>query len=214
MKKIRPSLIVMFLVFSFMRTEAQINCNSFCVTNIQMDTAAHFMDITIFMSGTSSDFINYPYVAMVTDTLGDTLATANMNFFGQFGNSSQVYTDSTILDSIPTNFHCIVYLHYDTITCALPYPCIPNGIAKYDNYNPISIYPNPTSGRFTLNNSILSNDKSKLIIYNIYGENVYSKNISTQITEREIDLSSFAKGIYLIEVRNSFSIYRQKIIVQ
>ena len=59
----------------------------------------------------------------MTDLTGDTVAIGNLNFFGQIGGTSQTYSASTTLDSIPSNFTGMVYFRYDTSVCALPFPC-------------------------------------------------------------------------------------------
>jgi len=99
-------------------------CDSFCVTNIQLDTTNNSLDITIFLEGDSNRFINYPYVTAVTDSSGDTLATGFMNFYGQFGGTSQTYGTNTTLNSLPASVTATIHFHYDNNSvCALPYPC-------------------------------------------------------------------------------------------
>lgn len=98
-------------------------CASFCVTDIALDSTGTYLEIPIFFDEDPSAFINYPYVTAVTDANGDTIATGNMNFFGQFGGTIQTYNASTALDSLPANFVATVYFRYDTSVCALSYPC-------------------------------------------------------------------------------------------
>jgi hypothetical protein len=76
----------------------------------------------------------------------------------------------------------------------------------------ISIYPNPTSGKFTI-------DNGQLTIKNIEITDITGKTIQSfsnfQISEfsnLEIDLSGFESGIYLIKISTDTNIYTQKII--
>lgn len=213
--KTKKLLFLILIVAASMNIKAQqINCSSFCITNIQMDsTTSNTMNITLFMGGSNSDFINYPYVSLITNNNGDTLATGTMNFFGQFGSSNQTYSTSTNLDSIPDNFSCTVYFNYDTLVCPLSYPCLTTGINDDSFINAPGIYPNPSSGMFIIQNNELLTIHYELIIYNMLGENVYSRANSLQKKENEIDLSNYPKGIYFVEIISNAKIFRNKIIL-
>ncbi len=79
-----------------------------------------------------------------------------------------------------------------------------------DKFN-ISIFPNPTFDKIT----VCSLEKVNAIeIYNMLGEKVYTKNKLIQQTTNEIDLSSFQKGIYFVEVKIGTKFYLEKIIKQ
>jgi len=75
-----------------------------------------------------------------------------------------------------------------------------NGIVAQN----ISVYPNPASNNiYVQGNGIVS-------IYNIFGENVFEKNNLTNILK--IDLSTYASGVYIIQVKNKQQFYKQTII--
>jgi hypothetical protein len=214
MKKQQLFFLLLCICVSLQMKPQAINCSSFCVTGITIDTTgANTLNVTISMGGTSSNFINYPYVSLVKNTLGDTVATGIMNFFGQGGNSSQVYTVSTSLDSLPANFTCTVYFKYDTVTCLLPYPCIPQGIAEKTALSGIKIYPNPSEGKFIFENEKPGPAVYELTIYNSLGNKIYSQAHSTQDKKNEIDLSAFPKGIYFIQLGSEGKIVRKKIVL-
>jgi hypothetical protein len=69
------------------------------------------------------------------------------------------------------------------------------GINNLTKENDIKIYPNPTNGQIQIN-GIQTN--SNLKIMNSLGETVYS--IETNNNTENIDLSSFAKGMYFIQL--------------
>ncbi|MFL2579411.1 MAG: T9SS type A sorting domain-containing protein [Parvicellaceae bacterium] len=75
--------------------------------------------------------------------------------------------------------------------------------------NNVSIYPNPTSD--VLNISTNSNDLSELIIKDITGKIVFNKNFNTNIT---VNTENYAKGVYLINVKNNLGTVSEKITVQ
>ncbi len=73
----------------------------------------------------------------------------------------------------------------------------------------IKIYPNPTSGKLTIN----SNSKiTSIEINNLLGEKVFQSNINNQ--KSEIDLLSQPKGIYFIKFCIGEIVHTEKIILQ
>ena len=75
----------------------------------------------------------------------------------------------------------------------------------------ISIYPNPTTGFFT----IQSSEKiSSIKIVNVLGEKVYEQAISHKRTESSVDLSKQQSGIYFLQLKTTEGIVTKKIIVQ
>jgi hypothetical protein len=66
----------------------------------------------------------------------------------------------------------------------------------------IAIYPNPTTGRFTID----TNGQFKLEhikIYSIEGKQVYDNNFFVEHSKKEIDLSNQSKGLYFVELSTS-----------
>ncbi|HXB12326.1 MAG TPA: T9SS type A sorting domain-containing protein, partial [Bacteroidia bacterium] len=78
----------------------------------------------------------------------------------------------------------------------------PAGINELKNKTSISVYPNPTGGKFQL---VMSNDqlgsKGSVYIYNMLGQNVYSQKLSIVNSQLSIDLSSQPEGIYMLRVQ-------------
>ncbi len=69
--------------------------------------------------------------------------------------------------------------------------------------NEVSVYPNPTSGKFTLNvKSESSNPNNEYIIRDLIGKIIVKKNIENASgnDNEKIDLSAYPKGLYFIEV--------------
>ena len=75
----------------------------------------------------------------------------------------------------------------------------------------ISIFPNPSGGKFTIYNTV---GIRQLKVYNILGENIYTKSNSKQQKLNEIDLSRFQKGIYFVEIYDGAKIYTKKIVLK
>ncbi len=76
----------------------------------------------------------------------------------------------------------------------------------------VTIFPNPSAGKYNINLNNLSNsdEKIKLSIINNLGEVIYSvDHLSTNI---EIDLTSFASGIYTVHIQKGSQHLYNKII--
>ena len=62
----------------------------------------------------------------------------------------------------------------------------------------ISVYPNPNNGEFTMESSI--SGASVVEIYNLLGEKVFTKNLSTTKGTNQINVSNQPNGVYLYRV--------------
>ena len=79
----------------------------------------------------------------------------------------------------------------------------------------ISVYPNPTNGILNLDMMGVTPSEYQIKITNILGEIIYVsfENISG-IYNDVIDLSSFGKGTYVIQIKNKESVFTDKIVIR
>ena len=124
-----------------------------------------------------------------------TVWAVGWNFFGQLG-------DGTINNkSTPVQIHGV---------CGITSSTAENNITPA-----ISVYPNPTAGKFHLatSNQYLVKD-TQVHIYNVFGKLVYENSFLFGQNQNEvvIDLSQQPKGIYFLEVEGEMG--SKKIIVQ
>lgn len=87
----------------------------------------------------------------------------------------------------------------------------PTGISDTKNNHSISLYPNPSNGKFTLTSDI--SQGGMIEVYNITGAKVFSQNTSS-LTRANIDISQQAKGIYLVKVSNTENVWTQRVVVE
>lgn len=80
--------------------------------------------------------------------------------------------------------------------------------------NKVDISPNPTSKNFTLEISTNESINHYIKIFDVYGENLFSKNLKTRM--ESIGISDFADGLYLIQLRRNTGelLANKKLVIQ
>lgn len=89
-------------------------------------------------------------------------------------------------------------LTYTSINTSLSKP-----IEKYGNTDIVSVFPNPTSGNFSINvKHENASSNNQLTIYNVVGKVIVKKNLentSGNFTDK-VDLSAYPNGLYFVEL--------------
>ncbi len=75
----------------------------------------------------------------------------------------------------------------------------------------ITVYPNPTTGKFIVTSS---NKINSIEIYNILGVQIYPLQSIKKQMSNEIDLSGFPKGMYFVKINDGKKVYISKIEIQ
>jgi uncharacterized repeat protein (TIGR03803 family) len=88
------------------------------------------------------------------------------------------------------------------------------GIANVTNDYKVSIYPNPTDGKFTLQISEGNQDlkNEHLLIYNQIGQVVFSTK--TSLKNASIDISNQPNGIYFLKIQTEKNTYTEKFFIK
>jgi hypothetical protein len=81
-----------------------------------------------------------------------------------------------------------------------------------NNGNGFKLFPNPTSGIFTLENDFTSDVHAQVEIFNLLGEKIYSCRILEN--KMLLDLSKQAKGVYIIFVNHNNISFNKKLIIK
>ncbi len=90
------------------------------------------------------------------------------------------------------------------------------GINEEGVFNHLNIFPNPASEALNVNFSIEKNQTVEMRLVNVTGEAVYTSsfnNVSGQIN-KSIDVSGFAKGIYILNLSSSEGSVNKKVIIK
>ena len=106
------------------------------------------------------------------------------------------------LDSIITNDTTITITEYESFIVKYSKNIV--NIKPVHMETDIKIYPNPTSGLFyiTLSNELQFYNFA-VDIYNIKGQLILSKKINSSAEIKQIDISAFTKGVYIINLHNN-----------
>ena len=91
----------------------------------------------------------------------------------------------------------------------------PSSIEENTFNGNVSIYPNPTTGIFTIEMNDVEKDVYTIKISNVLGQEIFTNSQSVNgIYKENIDLSTFRKGVYLIEIKNSSSTITERVVVE
>ncbi len=79
----------------------------------------------------------------------------------------------------------------------------------------ISIYPNPSNGRFTLSLDDINEKEFDLTVTDITGKEIFSDHIinNSSSLEKEYNLENLPKGAYLLMIRDNVSVVQKKLII-
>ena len=94
-------------------------------------------------------------------------------------------------------------------------PWITSSISETTFDGRLEVYPNPTNNNITIDLSNTTSDDYSISLSNALGEEVYSYRAFLNGTfKKDLDLSSFAKGVYLLNIINSNSSVTERIVVE
>lgn len=89
------------------------------------------------------------------------------------------------------------------------------GIGEQDDNNRISLSPNPTHGRFTINHNLPEGEPLRIDIFSSQGVNVYSSNshTCTALSPCTVDLGHLPAGVYSVLVVHKGKQYVRKLVL-
>jgi hypothetical protein len=177
-----------------------ITCDTFTITSIEPDTfdVGNTL-VNIQMEGSDMNFINYPYIPLVLDCTGDSVATGSLSFFGQIGQTTQGYPvsllDADVCFPITIQF---VYGNEQLLndTCLLTYGTSGLSIAQERDHE-MNVYPNPTAGHVQLGTTS-SLVGEPYVVLNQLGSTVLQGVLLSMNTR--LELSEMSAGIYIVRV--------------
>ncbi len=90
----------------------------------------------------------------------------------------------------------------------------PTSVLDIDLEHQLNIFPNPSTGKFTLGLSKAS-DLKQVIVLNAVGQTVYAlQPHNSTITNYDLDLSGMSRGVYMVQCTFGTGIVTRKIVLQ
>lgn len=202
-----------------------VNGDSCAIQNQQLSCVTRMCDSVVISQGDSVSFCTDAYIDLISDT----------SYYMQWDFNGSSNFSSSIINKTPTtlplcyypiwnspgNYLVDVYYNgylsaYPTSDC-YPFPShwiikvivlSPGGIDEEANTNTVLIFPNPSSGSFTIN----SEDKIYQInIINLLGEEVLTERLNSNYISIDMKKPS---GIYFIELKTEKGTLNKKIVLE
>jgi len=76
--------------------------------------------------------------------------------------------------------------------------------------NKVSVFPNPAQGKFTL--ELTEGENAQVEMFDMQGKSVLSQKVSEK--ESDFEVSSFAKGLYVLRVTNDKGVFTKKMLLE
>jgi PKD repeat protein len=163
-----------------------------------------------------------PFVPVITQT-GNVLSCSpagsyqwQLNLVDIPGATNQLYT---ILQS---GLYTVIIGDENGCTAQASFDAFLVGISEMDENSFVNIFPNPSSGSFTIEFSASEDGWLEIKVVNTIGQIIFSatdKISSPSFSEgvhsdkKEIDLGNIAVGIYFIEIKGEHEFFRKKILI-
>ena len=159
------------------------------------------------LTGYANTAVGRSLYLIKTNATGDTLWTrmfnANIDNWGFF--VRQTKDDGFIISGIS-------YGSYIIKTDSMGMVGSGTGIAEVNNPISFTVYPNPTTGIFTIEAKGISRLNSTIKIYNVTSECIYTCQLKNNET-KQINLSALPNGMYVVLLNTKDKVYSKKIII-
>jgi hypothetical protein len=94
-------------------------------------------------------------------------------------------------------------------------PSIVLGQDDIDKRAAISLFPNPSTGSFTLEFKAIQAQKANLTVVDLTGKVIFTQSLSdlNNGSQQNIELGEVASGVYIVQVQTEKGVYQQKITI-
>jgi Ig-like domain CHU_C associated/Secretion system C-terminal sorting domain len=87
-----------------------------------------------------------------------------------------------------------------------------NGFASNFETNTFQVFPNPSNGSFNIKTNAI--ESGTIEVYDRLGNKIKSITIKSDMSDYQLDLTGFAKGLYLVNLVGSDKQYSSKIVIE
>ncbi len=91
-----------------------------------------------------------------------------------------------------------------------------SGINENEVINDISVFPNPAENNVKITFNVYTLQNIELSVVDVIGNTVYNESTNNFVGsfEKSIDLSTFAKGLYVVRIKTDNGSYNQKLVIR
>ncbi len=140
-----------------------------------------------------------PIVSMISGQLCSNVASNNQWFLNSVAIDSAVNQCYTPLLS---GSYTVQVSNSNGCLSPMSAPYTITGIMDDFSKHNITVFPNPTEDKFTINFGNISDVKT-IVLYNSIGQLVYKQDVESNSKTLTIDLSLYRKGLYHVIIKNS-----------
>ena len=91
----------------------------------------------------------------------------------------------------------------------------PDGVANVKNTNGFGVYPNPASGKITLQWSSNLTGSGTIVVTDVTGRNVMTSSVDfTTSKKASINIASLNPGVYMMNITSASGSYNSKVVVE
>jgi hypothetical protein len=206
------AIVIFVLILGTTITFSQtIPCSNFAITGSYSDSLnPNDYQITINFNAGQNDFVDYPHVSAVLDCNGDTVATGDLIYFGQLGQTTQDYPVTVIDTTTWCEPLTAVFIYgsgslSQVDTCLLPFQLA--SIIDFLEVQNTLIYPNPATDLLTIVVTPALVEQSFSLVDHL-GKVVRKGNLEN--LNNEVVIQGIESGIYTVFIGSQLA---QKIII-
>ena len=144
----------------------------------------------------------------------DTLSIETADSYQWFFNDSLIpNSDTNKIIATANGKYSVQIVKYNCPSLKSHYNMTTVSLDEEKMFSDVKIYPNPSAGKFTIEANNL-HGSTKILVTDYQGREVQSFYLGQRYGfKREIDLSGFPKGIYLIQISNQLQVKSRKIVL-
>lgn len=89
------------------------------------------------------------------------------------------------------------------------------GVEDFSSVKQLSVYPNPVKDKLHISFTIIDNENASVQIHSLTGQIIYSEEVSgTDSFNRDLDVSMFSKGVYILKICTSGETLNKKVVIE
>ncbi len=120
--KIAAAFMAIICLPAYAVQSPPINCTQFKVQHMRQHLKEkNTLELRIRYTGKKAGFINYPHVALIKNSKGDTLATGSLGLYGQMANTTDEFKVILKPGQMLKKGNYTIYFKYNRAVCLLPY---------------------------------------------------------------------------------------------